>query len=99
MSDRNTTPQNEWQALRRLLNCNRTQLADRLGITRQTLHVWERKTEQGETAGDNARRAAAELLTATLRAANPSDALPTPRKAPPGPTTRPPPQFPKSPGT
>jgi DNA-binding transcriptional regulator YiaG len=81
MTDRNTTPANEWQALRRLLLCNKSQLAARLGITRQTLRMWEDATDRGETASDNARRAAAELLTATLRAANNADDLLHPRKA------------------
>lgn len=81
MTDRNTTPATEWQALRRLLNCNKQQLAARLGITRQTLRVWEDATDRGEPASDNARRAAAELLQATLRAANNADDLLNPRKA------------------
>lgn len=70
MDARNAPPADIWQALRRLLNCNRTQLAERLGVTRQTLRRWE----EGE-AGANAYRRASELLIATLRAAEHADAL------------------------
>lgn len=65
MSARNTTPANVWDALRRLLNCNKTQLAERLGVTARTLHRWE----NGE-AGADAHRRAADLMQATLRAAD-----------------------------
>jgi len=75
MSDRNTNPAHIWQALRRLLNCNRTQLAARLGVNRHTLTKWERMTEAGENPGANATRRASDLLLATLRAAEDADAL------------------------
>jgi len=64
MTARNTTPANVWDALRRLHNCNKTQLAARLGVTQRTLARWE----AGE-AGTDAHRRAADLLQATLRAA------------------------------
>lgn len=82
MSNRNTTPANIWEVLRRLLDCNKQQLAERLGITRQTLRIWEDMTGNGEPITDNARRAAAELLTATLRAAGQADDLLRPRAKP-----------------
>jgi len=72
---KNTTPATIWEAMRRLLNCNKQQLAERLGVTRQTLRMWEEMTGRGEPISDNARRAAAELLTATLRAADNADEL------------------------
>lgn len=75
MTERNTTPGNIWEALRRLLQCNKQQLASRLGVSRQTLRIWEDMTGAGEPISDNARRAAAELLTATLRAAGNADDL------------------------
>lgn len=75
MNPKNTTPATIWQALRRLLNCNRTQLAARLGITPRTLHNWEHSTDEGEQLTDRARDAAAELLTASLRAAGNADDL------------------------
>ena len=65
MSQRNTTPANVWDTLRRLLNCNKTQLAARLGVTARTLHRWE----HGE-AGAEAHRRAADLMQTTLRAAD-----------------------------
>lgn len=70
MSDRNTTPTDIWEVLRRLLNCNKAQLAERLGVDPRTLRRWE----QGE-AGADAYRRAADLLRATLRAANDADTL------------------------
>jgi DNA-binding transcriptional regulator YiaG len=83
MTEKNTTPATVWEVLRRLLKCNKQQLAARLGVTRQTLRMWEDATERGEPISDNARRAAAELLTATLRAAANADDLLHPRKAAP----------------
>lgn len=70
MSSRNTTPANIWEVLRRLLDCNKRQLAERLGVTRQTLHQWETPTEKGEKLSDKGREAVTDLLTATLRAAD-----------------------------
>lgn len=61
---RNAPPANALEALRRLLDCNRQQLAARLGVSRQTLHRWER----GKIPGPGAARVA-ELLQTTLGAA------------------------------
>jgi DNA-binding transcriptional regulator YiaG len=46
---RNTPPATVWEALRRLLSCNRQELAARLGVSRHTLQRWERDeiTETG----------------------------------------------------
>ena len=69
----NRSPKDIWETLRRLLDCNKEQLAARLGVTPKTLRGWENLTAKGEPITDNARRAAAELLTATLRAAGQAD--------------------------
>ena len=61
---RNTPPATPWEALRRLLACNRQQLAARLGISRHTLQRWER----GELTEAGAARVAA-LMQETLAAA------------------------------
>lgn len=63
---RNQPPQNEWQALRRLFNCNKSQLAERLGVTRQTLRIWEAATERGDPPTEQANRAAKRLLAEQL---------------------------------
>ena len=68
--NRNTNPATVWDALRRLLLCNKQQLADRLGVDRRTLHRWENCE-----AGADAMRRASALLIATLRNADHSDAL------------------------
>lgn len=74
MTARNTPPANIWQTLRRLLNCNKQELAARLGVTARTLRNWEAATEtEGDSAGKAANAAAASLLQETLRAANNSD--------------------------
>ena len=75
MTEKNTNPAHIWQALRRLLNFNRTQLAARLGVNRHTLAGWERMTEAGDDPGANARQRASDLLIATLRAAGHADLL------------------------
>lgn len=70
MSDRNTPPANIWQTLRRLLNCNKQELAAHLGVTARTLRTWEAAAEaEGSSAGKAANEAAARLLSDTLRAA------------------------------
>lgn len=73
MTAPNSTPAHIWDVLRRLLNANKTQLAERLGITPKTLRTWEAMTEAGNSPGTKAERAASELLIATLRAANHAD--------------------------
>jgi transcriptional regulator with XRE-family HTH domain len=61
---KNTTPANIWDTLRRLHNCNKAELAARLGVTPRTLRRWE----EGE-AGKEAHQRASALLLASLRAA------------------------------
>ena len=75
MTDKNTNPAHIWQVLRRLLNCNRSQLAARLGVNRHTLAQWERMTEAGKNPGANAMRRASDLLISCLRAAGDADTL------------------------
>jgi len=83
VSNKDSTPATVWEALRRLLQCNKQQLAARLGVSRQTLREWENLTGNGDQIEGNARRAAAELLTATLRAAGNADDLLRPRRSQP----------------
>lgn len=66
---RNTTPAHIWETLMRLHNCNKSQLADRLGVTRQTLARWIADTEAGQPPGKTASQRAAQLMQATLQAA------------------------------
>ena len=40
MSGRNTMPKDVFDVLKRLFNCNWEQLADRLGVSKQTLWRW-----------------------------------------------------------
>lgn len=61
---RNAPPTTVWEALRRLLACNRQQLAARLGVSRHTLQRWER----GELTEAGAARVAA-LMQETLATA------------------------------
>lgn len=71
MTARNTPPANIWQTLRRVLDCNKQELAARLGVTARTLRNWEAATEtENDSAGKAANEAAARLLQETLRAAN-----------------------------
>lgn len=67
---RDTTPAHIWDTLLRLHLCNKTQLAARLGVTRQTLGRWIAATEAGHPPGKAASERAAQLLQATLRAAH-----------------------------
>ena len=57
----NSHPASIWEALRRLLNCNKSQLAAHLGINRRTLQRWE-NGEESEAAREKSR----DLLTAIL---------------------------------
>ena len=47
---KNNYPENQFELLRRMLNCNKTQLAERLGVKRLTLYRWE----NGETTESTA---------------------------------------------
>lgn len=67
---RDSTPAHIWDTLQRLHLCNKTQLAARLGVTRQTLARWIADTEAGQSPGKAASERAAQLLQATLRAAH-----------------------------
>lgn len=61
---RDTPPATVWEALRRLLACNKQELAARLGVSRHTLQRWERD----ELTETGAARVAA-LMQETLAAA------------------------------
>lgn len=62
MTERNTYPVNQYDLLRRALNCNKTQLAQHLGVTPITLRRWE--TDGG---GANAASRVAQLWQTILR--------------------------------
>jgi len=70
MNARNTTPPTVYDALRRLLRCNKAELAARLGVSARTLRRWEELDAAGEHPGTDAAARLAQLLQATLRAAN-----------------------------
>lgn len=70
MTDRNQPPANIYDALRRLLKCNKAQLAERLGISTRTLRRWEDLEAAGENPGTDAAARLAQLMQSTLRAAN-----------------------------
>lgn len=76
---RNAPPRHVWEALRRLLRCNRQQLAERMDVSPRTLRRWEAQTEAGESPGRAAEDAASRLLIDTLRAADNADFLAFPR--------------------
>ena len=59
--ERNSRPASIWDALRRILNCNKNELAAHLGVNRKTLQRWE-AGEESEAGKQKAR----DLLTATL---------------------------------
>ena len=71
----NAPPTNEWDLLRRLYDCNKKELAERLGITPPTLRRYEAATEAGEPLNQAARSKVGELLRAGLRIANNADDL------------------------
>jgi len=62
LSERNTNPEGPLLLLRRVLNCNKGQLADRLGVTIHTLRVWER-----DGLSDNGRERCKQLFRAIMR--------------------------------
>lgn len=70
MTASNATPTNVFAALRRLLNCNKAQLAARLGVSARTLRRWEELDAAGEHPGTDAAARLAQVMQATLRAAN-----------------------------
>lgn len=70
---RNRAPATEFELLRRMLLCNKSELSSRLGVTIQTLRKWEGLAEAGEPQSANTRRAIAELMRTTLRASNGAD--------------------------
>jgi len=72
---RDTNPAHIWEALRRLRQCNKSELAAALGVSRQTLARWEDATATGGSAGAAAEARASDLLIATLRAAQGADSL------------------------
>lgn len=65
MTTKNTAPADQYEVLRRLYNCNWSQLADRLGVTPQTLRQW-RKDGAGKTGSEKQ----AKLTTAAFMAAD-----------------------------
>jgi len=75
----NAPPPNEWELLRRLYDCNKKELAERLGIAPMTLRRYEAATEAGEPLNKTARSLVGELLRAGLRIANNADDLLTDR--------------------
>jgi len=62
IQSRNTFPANQYDLLRRALNCNKSQLAAHLGVSSKTLRTWE--TEGG---GANAAARVAQLWGIILR--------------------------------
>ena len=76
---RNAPPLNEWELLRRLYNCNKKDLAERLGVSAMTLRRYEAATEAGEALNSTARGRVRELLRAALIIANNADDLLTDR--------------------
>ena len=53
---RNTFPKDQYELLRRALNCNKSQLATRLGVSSKTLRNWEQ-----DGGGKNAAARVAQL--------------------------------------
>lgn len=70
MTARNSPPRNVFETLRRLLACNKAQLAARLGVSARTLRRWEELDSAGEHPGTDAAARLAQLMQATLRAAD-----------------------------
>jgi len=62
MSKRNTFPTDQYDLLRRALQCNKTQLAEHLGVAPKTLRAWE-----AEGGGANAARRVSDLWRVILR--------------------------------
>jgi len=70
MKQRNTVPSDPVEALLRLLNCNQTELAARLGCHPRTLRRWRR-----DGLPSKSWPALSALLISTLRAAGGADSL------------------------
>lgn len=70
MSRKNAAPANIWEVLRRLLDCNKQQLAAHLGVSVATLRRWEKVYAEEGTAGKAAAEKCSLLLETTLRQAN-----------------------------
>jgi len=64
MAHRNTTPTDHFDVLKRLHNCNWNELAERLGVTPQTLRDW-----RTNGTGANGAMRAQHLMESSLRAA------------------------------
>ena len=65
--ERNSPPENIWVLLRRMLNCNKQELAAHLGVARHTLARWEKLSEGGENPGQLAQAKASLLLRWVLQ--------------------------------
>lgn len=63
--NRNTTPPDAFDTLRRIYACNWEQLADRLGVSSATLRTWRK-----EGPGTNGKLRMADLFRTAIRAAN-----------------------------
>lgn len=72
--ERNRPPKDIFEALQRLLACNKTELAARLGVTPRTVQRWK---NEGEASDPDSKAAeiTARLMIATLTAGNCIDAL------------------------
>lgn len=67
MTTRNTPPPTIYEALRRLLACNKKELAERLGVNAVTLRRWEAHLEAShEESAPMEHRAANDLLAEIL---------------------------------
>jgi hypothetical protein len=69
----NRPPADPWEALLRLYDCNRSELAARLGVTARTLRRWQDADAEGSGAGLDAHNRAADLLKIALHQAQALD--------------------------
>jgi len=72
---KNAPPKHVFEALRRLRNCNKQELAAALGVSRHTLTRWEQLAELGEPVSKTAAQSCSNLLIATLKAADHADVM------------------------
>lgn len=70
MTARNSPPRDVFTTLRRLLACNKSELAARLGVSARTLRRWEELNAAEHHPGADAAARLSQLMQATLRAAN-----------------------------